>query len=219
MCRVKSFLEIQIRKIEIVIADMSLETAKCLSKIVLALNDIDIEIAKEVLSTQEKLKNFDSEAENKYLKIITLQHPVFYDLRYTNACLRIVGDIDRIASQCIDVCEIIKTETIDKDLDVLKKTVGMFKLVLKMYEKSLESFFTCDSEKARKVCVFDDEIDAMFSDIVFNISSFISNDPKKVESCTDLMFITKYAERIADHCANIAEWVIYIDSGVHYNLN
>ena len=34
-----------------------------------------------------------------------------------------------------------------------------------------------------------------------------------------LVFINKYIERIGDHCTNIAEWVIYMKTGEHPDLN
>ena len=35
----------------------------------------------------------------------------------------------------------------------------------------------------------------------------------------DLLFISKYIERMGDHATNIAEWVIYMETGVHPDLN
>ena len=33
------------------------------------------------------------------------------------------------------------------------------------------------------------------------------------------MFIAKYIERIGDHATNIAEWAIFVETGIHPNLN
>ena len=33
------------------------------------------------------------------------------------------------------------------------------------------------------------------------------------------MFIAKYIERIADHATNVAEWAVFVETGVHPNLN
>jgi len=44
-------------------------------------------------------------------------------------------------------------------------------------------------------------------------------DSAAVPEHVDFMFIAKYIERMADHATNIAEWAIFIDTGVHPNLN
>ena len=50
-------------------------------------------------------------------------------------------------------------------------------------------------------------------------SDLITQSPQDVVREVDLMFIAKYVERMADHATNIAEWVIYMETGEHPDLN
>ena len=36
---------------------------------------------------------------------------------------------------------------------------------------------------------------------------------KKIKQATQLIFVARYLERIADHSTNVAEWVIYLATG------
>ena len=74
-------------------------------------------------------------------------------------------------------------------------------------------------EEAREICKADDNVDSMFSKIVLEVCGIITENPQNVMCDVDLIFITKYAERMADHATNIAEWVIYMETGVHPDLN
>ena len=76
-----------------------------------------------------------------------------------------------------------------------------------------------DVELARRVCKMDDQVDAMFSKIVLEVCGTITENPQSVMKEVDLMFITKYIERMGDHATNIAEWVVYMETGVHPDLN
>lgn len=38
----------------------------------------------------------------------------------------------------------------------------------------------------------------------------MAQDSGKIKQSTQLMFVARYIERIADHATNIAEWVIYL---------
>ena len=79
--------------------------------------------------------------------------------------------------------------------------------------------FWLESEDAAAICEADDEVDALFSSTVLELCSQISRDSAAVPEHVDFMFIAKYIERMADHATNIAEWAIFIDTGVHPNLN
>ena len=43
----------------------------------------------------------------------------------------------------------------------------------------------------------------------------IINHPREGECSIDLLMIAKYFERIGDHAANIAEWVVFSVTGAH----
>ena len=80
-------------------------------------------------------------------------------------------------------------------------------------------FLSRDVEAAKEICRADDEVDSMFSKIVLEVCGIITEAPQNVMCEVDLIFITQYIERTADHATNIAEWVIYMETGVHPDLN
>lgn len=71
---------------------------------------------------------------------------------------------------------------------------------------------------AREVCDADDEVDALFRELILDRVGAIKLDAGQVESAVDVMFIIKYLERMGDHATNIAEWVIYDVTGLHAHL-
>jgi phosphate transport system protein len=191
-----------------------------LSRTVEVISRVDFEQARSIVTLNSEINVFCHNMETECLKVIGLQHPFASDLRTVTTCLKMTNDLERIGDQCVEVCEIINMRNIDDSNSIhLAKTVEMFELSVNMFERVLNSFKECDEFEARDVCSFDDKIDTMFSEMVSDISAMISRNPKKVRMGADLMFISKYAERIADHCTSIAEWIIYMVSGVHPTLN
>ncbi len=88
-----------------------------------------------------------------------------------------------------------------------------------MFRRSMNVLLNRDVSEARRICRTDDEVDLMFSRIILEVSSIISENPGNVMKEVDLLFITKYAERMGDHATNIAEWVIFMETGEHPDLN
>ena len=67
-----------------------------------------------------------------------------------------------------------------------------------------------DVEKARQICIRDEEIDQLDDQIFRELLTYMVSDPKTIARSLDLILISKNIERIADLSTNIAEEVIFI---------
>ena len=59
----------------------------------------------------------------------------------------------------------------------------------------------------------DDAVDAMFQKIKHELVELIVQSRDEADQAIDLIIITKYLERIADHAVNIAQWAMYCVTG------
>jgi phosphate transport system protein len=184
-----------------------------------AVKFVDLEISSKVIEKDDQIYEIEREIENECLKIISLQRPFAFDLRLVTGYLKVVSDLQRVAVHCADICEIILMKNLSSDNDCMMQVTSILTQVYEMYEDMLKSYSLLDVEMAKIVYRLDDAIDSMFSDIVFSVSSSISDKLLSVRFGADLMFIAKYAERIGDRCVNISKWVIYIKDGFFPNRN
>ena len=58
-------------------------------------------------------------------------------------------------------------------------------------------------------------VDGWFTKVKGALIELISANPDNGGCALDLLMIAKYFERIGDHAANIAEWVVFSVTGVH----
>ena len=61
--------------------------------------------------------------------------------------------------------------------------------------------------------VMDDQVDKCFDEITREIAVLMKEQPDKIPQYIDYLLINKYIERMADHAANIADWVTFIVNG------
>lgn len=101
----------------------------------------------------------------------------------------------------------------------ISHVVQMMEAARAMFRSAMDVFLSRDVEAAREVCLSDDNVDSMFAKIILEVCGIITENPSNVMREVDLLFISKYVERMADHATNIAEWVIYMETGVHPDLN
>ena len=184
-----------------------------------ALRNLDIEKAKKVATSDNEIDSEEHRIEQICMNLIALQQPIASDLRTIAACLKILTDMEREADQCADICDILTIAELDRSSLALAHVVQMLEAAHEMFRGALDVFLSRDVEAARKVCQADDNVDAMFSKIVLEVCGIITENPQNVMCDVDLIFITKYVERMADHATNIAEWVIYMETGEHPDLN
>lgn len=74
-------------------------------------------------------------------------------------------------------------------------------------------------EQAQTVANQDQDVDAKFDKIRSNITAAIKNDPAVAEAGASYLMVTKLLERIGDRIVNLAEEMVYNQTGEIVELN
>lgn len=183
------------------------------------LKNMDIPMAKSIFPQDMEINTMEKSIERSCMNLLALQQPLARDLRVITATLKAITDMERISDQCADICEILSTVAGMSRLKASPRLIQMFEKAREMVAGAVDAYIRRDKEAAAAVCATDDEVDAMFSAAVLELCGQITRDNAAVPEHVDFMFIAKYIERMADHATNIAEWAIFIVTGVHPNLN
>ncbi len=184
-----------------------------------ALRTMDLTKAAEIASSDNEIDRTEHSIEKYCMNLIAMQQPIATDLRVIAACLKILTDMEREADQCADICEILVSSELNTNSLAVAHTVQMLEAAHGMFRSAMDVFLSRDVEAAKEVCRRDDYVDDMFSKLILEVCGIITENPQNVMREVDLLFISKYVERIGDHATNIAEWVIYMETGVHPDLN
>ncbi|MCI9414163.1 MAG: phosphate signaling complex protein PhoU [Clostridiales bacterium] len=187
-------------------------TIKCLKT-------MDIGLARTIFPRDAEINSMEKNIEQNCMNLLALQQPLAGDLRIITSTLKIITDMERISDQCADICEILSTVPRIASLTPSSQMLKMFEKAREMTAGALDAYIRRDAEAARAVCLADDEIDSLFSSAVLELCGRIGSHPSAVPENVDFMFIAKYIERMGDHATNIAEWAIFVQTGVHPNLN
>ena len=184
-----------------------------------ALRTMDLAKAAEIANSDNEIDQTEHNIEKLCMNLIAMQQPIASDLRVIASCLKILTDIEREADQCADICEILTAAELNTNSLAVAHAVQMLEASRDMFRSAMDVFLSHDVEAARDVCRRDDYVDGMFSKIILEVCGIITENPQNVMREVDLLFISKYIERMGDHATNIAEWVIYMETGVHPDLN
>lgn len=192
---------------------------KQIHKCVESLVNQDESLANETIKDDDLVDDLQKEIEDKCIKLTGKEQPLAIDLRTIFITTKLITDLERMADHAVDIAKItlkLKNEKYTKELIDI---VDMSKLVDNMIKKALDAYVSMNVEEAYKACEIDDEIDSKYKNIFKNIIEIMVNDHRKVTPMTQLLFVCKYLERIADHVTNICEETIYLVTGEQKDLN
>ena len=201
------------------LADMGRRVDDILLGTIRSLKTMNIPLAGSIVPSDAEINTMEKAIEQTCIQLIALQQPLAHDLRAITAALKIITDLERIADQCADICEILATVPTITALKASPRMLTMFEKARHMVSGALDAYIRQDTAAAEAVCREDDEVDALFSASVLELCAQIGERPGAIPENVDFMFIAKYIERMADHATNIAEWTIFVNTGVHPDLN
>lgn len=179
----------------------------------------DTELAQKVIDDDDRIDKIEVEIDNKCAKIIVTQQPIARDLRIVLTGLKIVTDLERMADHAVDIAKTTLRIAHQNYIKPLIDIPRMAEIVREMVKMSLESYVRQDLELARAIGEKDDIVDALYKQIFRELLTYMMEDPRNIDQATQFLFVARYLERIADHATNICEWVIYLDTGEHIDLN
>ena len=192
------------------ISKMGAMVAEAVNNSMKALLEKDNMLAERVMSDDDFIDNINVVVEDKCMLLIARQQPIARDLRIIATGLKISTDLERIGDHAADIAK-IATELDSRPF--IKKIVDlpkMAEMASQMLLESIEAYRNFDIKLAEKVCNDDDFVDELYAKTFQELSKFAVDDTADMKQATQLIFVSRYLERVADHATNIAEWVIYL---------
>ena len=183
-----------------------------------AVIDLNIELASKTLALEHKVDKLEEGIEVSVFDLLALQQPMASDLRLVVSALKIEADLKRIVGLSINIAK-IPGKIEGGHIKPLIDTKKMADIASYMLENSIKAFKNRDSKLARETAARDDEVDKLFYSVWVELIEMMAKDTDIISRATYLLFLIRYIERIADHCCNICESVVYLTIAERIKLN
>ncbi len=190
-----------------------------ISRAVDSLAKQDLESADKVFAVEEEIDKLERKIEETCLRLIATQQPMAKDLRKIASAFKIITDLERMGDYSVDIAKVTKRIGKDKLIKPLIDLPQMARIVQEMAKNSLDAYVAEDVELAKAVGKDDDKVDAYHKQIFRELLVLMMENPRTIDQATNLLFVSRSLERIADHATNISESVIYLVSGKRIDLN
>ncbi|QBS38301.1 phosphate signaling complex protein PhoU [Thermaerobacter sp. FW80] len=184
-----------------------------------SLKERNAEKAQRVLALEDEVDRMELDIERRCLNLIALQQPMAGDLRQIGMTLKVITDLERMADHAHDIAKVTLRLGDEPLIKPLVDIPRMAEIAEKMVRDGLKAFVEGDVELARAMVARDDELDHLFNQIFRELLMIMRERPGTVDQATHLLMVGSHLERIGDHATNLAEWVIYLVTGVREELN
>ena len=201
------------------LAEMGSLVEKQIYNSIEAFKNKDMKLVKQVMENDDKVDELNRRIEEQCLKFMAMESPVATDLRKVFTTSKIVTDLERMADYAVDICKIAKrveSDVLGEECDPIWQMVDILR---KMINKSIEAFVAGDVDAAYEICKMDDQVDIIYRGLFNDMLKKMAKDETIINKGAQILFASKYLERVGDHVTNICEWIIFSAKGDYVDLN
>ncbi len=186
------------------VTDMLLRAVECFF-------DLDQAKAQGVIEADSVIDKVDVEIERASIPLLAMGETNEHDIRSVLTVVKINNELERIADCAVNIAEEVANygempETIPQTFRVMANSV------VGMLRDATRSLSNLDKRLAEQVLGFDDTVDQFKRETILDAQQKVASGKFTAKFAFKLLTVAKSLERVADHCTNICEQVIYLES-------
>ncbi len=212
-------LENEMDAVENTILRMGAVTEEALHKAIQALKTRDHELARSVVKDDAHIDSLQLNIDQQIARTIAIEQPVANDLRRLLSYMKQAAEMERIGDHARHIASASLRISETGAEHILPLLQQMCQVGTEMLHSALNAFMERDASQAEKIAARDDEVDSLHAQAYREIVANMEKDSRRIQDGTNLIMISRYFERAADHVTNMCEWIVYSRRGEHVELN
>ncbi|MFC7435764.1 phosphate signaling complex protein PhoU [Hydrogenophaga bisanensis] len=186
-----------------------------LHQAIYALVHLSLETAEQVLENENRLNQMEVNIDHEIISTIGRRQPTARDLRFLMAISRTTQNLERAGDEIARIARMVKSIIEGgsaRSLPISELRLAS-DLAAGMLRKTLDAFARLDTTMALAIMKEDNAIDVEYDGFLRKLITYMMEDARTISPSLDLLFLAKSIERVGDHAKNIAEQIIFIVKG------
>jgi phosphate transport system protein len=172
--------------------------------------------AEKVRNQDQYLNELFRQIREQVFMVISTQQPVARDLRHLMGIQYIATELERMGDYAVRIARMTTTLVALPDLPLRAEFGLMGELAIGQVHDILEALIDENEQRAREVASRDNEVDRLwhrvFDDLVKEMGNGHSDSDDALRAVT-LLLVAHNLERISDRVTNVAEDIVFLESG------
>ncbi len=186
---------------------------KSLEEATTALVERDADLAERVIEGDDQVDRCELLIDRLTTDFMALYQPAASDLRFVMVAIKLAPELERMADNAVNIAERARQLAGQPLLKPLIDLPRMLAQAQAMVSDAIAAYVARDASAARQIIRRDDTVDALYLQVFRELLTYMIEDPRTITRALDLLFVARFAERIADQATNIAEEVVYLVEG------
>ncbi len=180
-----------------------------------ALRSRDPEAADRVRLNDQALNELFRQIRERCLGVIATQQPVARDLRTVMGIIYISAELERIGDYAVRIARMTGTLCGLPAIPLRAEFGVMADLAVRQVRDILDALIEHDEARAREVAASDDEIDRLYHRLFDELIEEMAQgtDADAALRTVTLLLVAHNLERIADRVTNVAEDIVFLETG------
>jgi phosphate transport system protein len=195
------------------LAAMSLQVAEALELATKALLEVDLGLAEQVISDDQKVDDARAECEEQAYALLALQAPVATDLRTVLATIHAAESLERMGDLALHVAKAARRRHPEPVLPepVRPYFAEMGAVAVKLALQAEQVIKNRDVHAAKLLEAADDQVDDIHKHL---FTVIMDRDwPYGVAAAVDVTLLGRFYERFADHAVSVARRMVFVVTG------
>lgn len=177
-----------------------------------ALYERDNALAQQVIQGDEAINLLRYEIEEECFRVLATQQPTATDLRTVIAATHLAVELERIGDHAAGIARLVERLDEEESFDSFHKLPKMTDRSREMVRTAVKAFIQRDVEMAEMLFKRDEKLDKHYNKVYRETISEMQ-DEAYVRRGTFLLWVGHNLERIGDRATNIAERVVFMQTG------
>lgn len=169
----------------------------------------DVSLCNRAIADDGEVDALEKKIDQTGLDIITRFGPKAADLRRVIASMKVSTALERISDHCVSLARRAKRISDRPPIPETETIRELSALAAAELRDSVASFCDGNLEAALRMQTNDSRLDEVHQAFTQRIIAKLETDSTQVQNYVDLLFATRFIERIGDQSVNIAEDTVY----------
>ena len=174
----------------------------------------DMILAKQVISKDQQVNEAEIELEKNVFDVLIRKNPMASDFRETMSILKASSDMERIGDAAIRIARQTLRMSDKPTFTAAEKLIQQL-----TYQVRQMLDVNDDSDAAYAVASEDIKVDRLYLQLRQLVLSQQVKDKQQLKASDVYLIISRQLERVGDHIVNVAEWIVYAQTGKIVELN
>ena len=207
-------LQKRLEKLFLKLDRMGLHVEEILCDALYAVRAHDVEEAESVVAADVPIDRQEVEIERECIRLLALYQPTAIDLRRICFVIKVNSDLERIADLAVSIAKYVPSiEETGFACDRYPLYLSLQEMVSDLVGRTIRLIESADAEQAEAIIRDDQQVDQTFRLLVDFMLGEIMPDCLDSNVLYAFLSISRALERIADLCTNIAEDMIFLQTG------